>query len=165
MVVEQECPPTKSVLQLVFRFGLMAFGTVGLIFLNLWVSLGYLIYSLGFYVLAYPLKSCQYWYYKVKETTIDRKKGKTIGKLLPIDKWSESYLQKHVDCGKTWGLNFFILWLIPIVLIGISFFLSFSRFALISLIGFIVVLVVMAIHMKRKICPTCAIVDECHTSF
>ena len=37
--------------------------------------------------------------------------------------------------------------------------------ALISLLGFIVVLAVMLIHAKRKVCPTCAIMDECHTAF
>jgi len=45
MVVEQECPFNKSVLQLVLRLGLMALGTMGLIFLNFWVSVVYLIYS------------------------------------------------------------------------------------------------------------------------
>ena len=33
------------------------------------------------------------------------------------------------------------------------------------LIGFIVMLVVMFIHMKWKVCPTCAIMDECHAAF
>ena len=35
-------------------------------------------------------------------------------------------------------------------------------FSLLSLIGFNVVLAVMFIHMKWKVCPTCAIMDECH---
>jgi len=107
----------------------------------------------------------QYCYYKVKETTIDEKSGKPIVKLLPKDKWKECCLEKHVDYAKKWGFNFFILWFLPIVLIIISFFLNFSIFALISLIGFIVVLAVMLIHMKWKVCPTCAIVDECHAAF
>ena len=157
-------PFNKSVLQLV-KLALIALGTVGLYFLNLWIAVVYLIYSVVFYFLAMPLWHCQYCYYKVKVTAIDRKTGKTIVKLLPVDKWKESYLKKHVDYAKKWGFNFFILWLAPIVLIGISFFLSFSIFALMSLIGFIVVLVVMLIYMKRKVCPTCAIVDECHASF
>jgi len=87
-----------------------------------------------------PLKHCQYCYFKVKETTTDRETGKTIVMLLPIEKWKKSYLKKHVDCGKKWGVNFMILWFLPIVLIIISFFLSFSIFALVSLIGFVVVL-------------------------
>jgi membrane protein YdbS with pleckstrin-like domain len=125
----------------------------------------YLIYFVVFFFWAMPVKHCQYCYYKVKETTIDKENGKPIVKLLPKDKWKESYLNKHVACGKKWGFNFFILWFLPIVLISISLFLSFSIFALISLIGFIVVLAVMLIHMKWKVCPTCAIVDECHAAF
>ena len=158
-----KCPYNKSVFQWVLRLGLMALGTGGLLFLNLWVAVAYLIYYLVFFFLAMPLKHCQYCYYKIKETTLDS--GKTNVKLLPIDEWKESYLEKHVDCGKKWGFNFFILWFLPIILINISLFLSFSIFALISLIGFIVVVAVTLIHMKWKVCPTCAIVDECHSSF
>jgi len=73
MVVEQKsnlsflgvfpkCPFYKPVLQWVFRLGLMALGTVGLYFLNLWVAVGYLIYSFGFYLWAMPIKHCQYCY-------------------------------------------------------------------------------------------------------
>ena len=158
------CPYNKPVLQLM-KLGMTALGSLGLTFLNLWIAVVYLIYSLVFYFVAMPLWHCQYCYYKVKETTIDRKTGKTIVKLLPKDKWKESYLKKHVDWGKKWGFNFFILWFLPIVLIGISLFLSFSIFALISLIGFIIVLVVMMIYVKQKVCPTCAIQEECHSSF
>jgi hypothetical protein len=143
----------------------MVLGTVGLSFLNLWVAVVYLIYYVGFFFWAMPVKHCQYCYYSVKETTIDRKNGKPIEKLLPLDTWKESYLQKHVACGKKWEVNFMILWFLPIVLIGISLFLSFSIFALISLIGFIVVLAGMLIHMRWKVCPTCAFMEECHAAF
>ena len=143
----------------------MALGTVGLLFLNLWVSVVYLIYYIAFFFLSMPLKHCQYCYYKIKETTIDSKTGKTIEKLLPVDKWKESYLKKHVECGKKWGVNFIILWFLPIILMVISFFLNFSIFALISLIGFIVVLVGNYFYMLRVKCPSCAIQEECHSSF
>jgi hypothetical protein len=73
---------------------------------------------------------------------------------------------KHVACGKKWGSpNFIILWFGPIVLIIISFFLNFSIFALISLLGFIGVLAVLGIHMRWKVCPTCAFMEECHAAF
>lgn len=160
-----KCPFNNSVLQWVLRLGLLALGTVGLTFLNLWVAVAYFTYFVVFFFLAMPLKHCQYCYFSVKEPTTDRNKGNTVVKLLPIDKWKESHLKKHVDYGKKWWFNFVILWFGPIVLIGISLFLSFSIFALMSLIGFIVVLAVMLIHMRWKVCPTCAIVDECHTSF
>jgi hypothetical protein len=146
-----KCPFYNSVLLLVLLLGLIALGTVGLSFLNFWVAIVYVIYAVLFYFLVMPLKHCQYCYYKVKEAA----KGK----------WKESYLKKHVDCGKKWAVNFFILWFGPIVLIGISFFLSFSIYALISLIGFIIMLAIMVIYLRRKICPTCAIVDECHAAF
>ena len=119
---EQKCPYNKPVIQWVFRFALMALGIVGLLFLNVWVAVVYLIYYVVFFFLAMPLKHCQYCYYKIKETTIDRKNGKTIVKLLPIDKWKESYLKKHVNYGKKWGFNFFILWFLPIFLIVIRSF-------------------------------------------
>jgi hypothetical protein len=165
MAVKQKCPYNEPVLQWVLRLGMMVLGTVGLYFLNLWVAVVYLIYYLIWTFWLMPVKHCQYCYYKVKDTTIDKTTGKTIVKLLPKDKWKECYLEKHVECGKKYGFNFFILWFLPIILIIISFFFNFSVIALISLIGFIVMLVVMLGHMKLKVCPTCAIMEECHAAF
>ncbi|MFX0114500.1 MAG: hypothetical protein ACFFB3_08125 [Candidatus Hodarchaeota archaeon] len=159
------CPYYKPVLQWVLRLSLLILGTVGLSFLHLWVAAVYLIYYVVFFLWAMPVKHCQYCYYNVKEPTLDSETGKTIEKLLPLDKWKESYLQQHVACGKKWSSNFFILWFAPIFLIGISLFLRFSVIALISLIAFIIVLAVMLIHMKWKVCPTCAFVEECHAAF
>ena len=165
MIVKLKCPYTKPVVQWVLRFAMLALGTIGIIFLNLWVAVVYLIYFVGFYFFAMPLKHCQYCYYRVKETTIDDKTGKNVENLLPLEKWKELYLKKHVACGKKWSFNFFITFFSPIVLIVISFFLNFSIFALISLIGFIAALSLMLIHMKRRVCPTCVIVEECHSAF
>jgi membrane protein YdbS with pleckstrin-like domain len=155
-----KCPFYKSGLQWVFRLALMVLGTVGLYFFNLWVAVAYLIYYIAFFFLLMPLFHCKYCYYRVKETTKDGKK-----ELLPKDKWVECCLKKHVACGKKWGFTFIILWLLPIVLITISFFFNFSIIALISLIGFIGVLALSLIHMRWKVCLTCAIIDECHSSF
>ena len=159
------CPFNKSVLQWILRLGLIVLATVGLSFLNFWVSVVYLVYAVGFFFWAMPLKHCKYCYYVVKDNEIDKKNGKTVEKLLPLDIWKESHFKKHVDCGKKWGYNFLILLFAPIVLIIISLFLSFSIIALISLIGFIVLLAIMGIHMKWKVCPTCAFVEECHEAF
>lgn len=159
------CPYNNSVFLLVLRLGLIALGTVGIWFLHAWIAVVYLLYSVVFFFLAMPVKHCQYCYYKIREPGGEREKGKTRMKLLPLDEWKESYLQKHVECGKKWGFNFTILWLGPIVLIGISLFLNFSIFALISLIGFIGSLAVMVIYIKSRVCPTCAFMDECHASF
>jgi hypothetical protein len=156
--------PYNSVLLLGLRLGLIALGTVGIYFLNVWIAVMYLLYAVVFFF-AMPAKHCQYCYYKVREPTLDRENGKTRMELLPIDEWKESYLKKHVDCGKKWGFNFIILWLGPIVLIGISLFLNFSIVALLSLIGFIGSLAVMLMYMRWKVCPTCAIMDECHAAF
>jgi len=160
-----KCPYNNSVINLVLRLGLMALGTVGLTFFNIWVALGYLIYSILFNFWLLPSKHCKNCYYAVKETTVDSKTGKTIEKLLPKDQWVESCLQKHVDCGKKWMYSFYILWLVPIVLIIISFFLSFSIYAVMYLIGFIVVLAIMLYYTRQKICPTCEIMEECHSAF
>lgn len=160
-----KCPYNNSVVLLGLRLSLIALGTVGIQFLNVWIAVVYLLYSVVFFFLVMPVKHCQYCYYKVKEPAIEREKEKTSMKQLPLDEWKEAYFKKHVDCGKKWGFNFIILWLGPLVLIGISLFLNFSAVALISLIGFIGSLAVMVIYMRRKVCPTCAIMDECHAAF
>ena len=86
--------------------------------------------------------------------------------LLPLDVWKESYLKKHVNCGKKFFPPIGLLqWFLPLVLIGISFFFNFSIIALLSLIGFIVLLAGMLLYVRWKVCPKCAIVDECHAAF
>lgn len=78
---------------------------------------------------------CQYCYFYVRKTA--------------VDKWAESYLEKHVDNGKKWVINFMIIWFLPIVLIVVTFFLNFSIYTLIPLIGFIIILAAMVIIMKK----------------
>lgn len=160
----QKCPYNTSVLIWVFRSGQMVFGTVGLTFLNIWVAAIYLLYTFAFTFWAWPVKHCKYCYYNVN--TIDKKNGKTIRKLLTVDEWKESYLTKHVDCGKKlFPPLSILLWIFPIVLIVISFFWNFSVIALLSLIGFIVLLGAQFLYVKWKVCPTCAFMEECHASF
>jgi len=130
-------------------------------FFNVWIAGVYFIYSVGFNVLAWPIKHCQYCYYKVRATTEDNPNEP----LLPLDEWKGLYLEKHVACGKKWGKNLFILWLGPIVLIIISFFLNYSMNALFVLIGFIGVLAAQGIYTRWKVCPTCAFMEECHAAF
>jgi hypothetical protein len=158
-----KCPFYKPLPVLIILV-LIALGTWGIYYLNFWAAVVYLIYSLLFYFLAMPFTMCKYCYYKVKETTIDKEQGKTIEKLLSVDNWREAYLHKHVG-QKNWTFFMSIIWLLPIVLIVISFFSNFSIFALISLIGFVVVLVGNYFYMLRVKCPTCAIQEECHSSF
>ena len=160
----QKCPYHKSVFVWIFRLGQMALGTLGLIYLNIWVAVLYLLFSIVFTFWAWPVKHCKYCYYNV--TTMDRKNGKTVMKLLSVDEWKESHLKKHVERGKKLfpplGL---LLWLLPIVLIGISLFVNFSLIALFSLIGFIIMLVFMFFYVRWKVCPTCAFMEECHEAF
>jgi len=158
-----KCPFYKPVPVLII-LALIALGTWGIYYLNFWAAVAYSIYSILFYFLAMPFTMCRYCYFKVKDTTMDKEKGKAIEKLLPLDTWRESYLRKHVG-QKKWTFFMSVIWLLPIVLIVISFFLDFSIFALLSLIGFIVVLVGNYQYMLRKKCPTCAIQEECHSSF
>ena len=159
-----KCPLYTSLQALLIILALITLGTVGIYFLNLWAAVGYLIYSILFYFLLMPLTMCKFCYFKVKETTVDKEKGKAIEKLLTVDKWRESYLKKHVG-QKNWVIFMVIVWFLPIVLIVISFFLNFSIFALIILIGFIIVLVGNFFYMLRVKCPKCAIKEECHSSF
>ncbi|MDH5733956.1 MAG: hypothetical protein OEY88_09285 [Candidatus Bathyarchaeota archaeon] len=156
------CPFYKPV-RLSIILAMIALGALGIYYLNLWAAVAYSTYSILFFFLALPLTICKYCYFKVKETTRD--KEQTIEKLLSIDKWRESYLKKWVGQGKKVQIFMGIIWLLPIVMIFISFFLNFSIFALTSLIGCIAVLGVNVIYMNRKVCTTCAIKDECKSSF
>ena len=159
-----KCPLYTSVQALSIILALIALGTLGIYFFDLWVAVGYLVYSIVFYFLVMPFTMCKYCYFRVKETTIDEDTGETTVKPLPLDIWRESYLQKHVD-QKYWATLAFIVWFAPIVLIAVSFFLYFSIFAVLPLIGVVVVVVGNYFYMIRKKCPKCAIKEECHSSF
>ena len=160
----QGCPYHKSVLVWILRFGQMVLGTVGLSYLNIWIAGSYLVYSIVYTFWAYPVKHCKNCYYSVTITV--KKNGRTIKKLLPVDEWSESYLKKHVHCGKTlFPPLSVLLWILPIILIGISFFWNFSVISLFSLIGFIILLASMLLYVRWKVCPSCAIMKECHAAF
>ena len=163
MGIFPKCPFYKLVPLLIILV-LVALGTWGIYFLNLWTAVGYLIFSLLFYFLVMPLTICKYCYFKVTETKKDEEKGKTTKKLLSVDNWTKSHLHKHVG-QKNWVIFMVIVWFLPIVLIAISFFTNFSIFALISFIGFIVVLVGNYFYMLRVKCPSCPIREQCHSSF
>jgi hypothetical protein len=158
-----KCPFYKIVPLLIILV-LIALGTWGAYYLNLWAAAGYLIFSLLFYFLVMPLTICKYCYFKVTETTINEETGKTTKKLLTIDKWSKSHLHKHVG-QKNWVWPMFIIWFSPTVLIVISFFRNFDYLAIIALVGFIVVVVGNFFYMLKVKCPTCPIQKECHSSF
>jgi hypothetical protein len=158
-----KCPFYKPVPVLIILV-LVSLGTVGIYYLNLWVAVGYLVFSLVFYFLVMPFTMCKYCYFRVKETVADEETGKTTEKPLSVDQWSKSHLHLHVS-QKAWAFVMAIVWLSPIVLIGASLFLSFSLFALLALIGFVVVLVGNYFYMLRVKCPTCPIREECHSSF
>ncbi len=143
---------------------LIAFGTWGIYYLNLWAAVGYLVYSILFYYLVMPFTICKYCYFKTKDTAIDKEKEKTDEKLPSIEKWSKTLLHMHVG-QKNWVWLMFLVWLLPIVLTIISFFTNFSYLAIIALVGFIAVLVGNYIYMIRVKCPSCAIREECHSSF
>jgi hypothetical protein len=160
----QKCPYHKSILVWVFRWGMMVLGTVGLIFLNPWVALLYFLYTFVFTFWAWPIKHCKNCYYSV--VRMEEKNGKPVKMLLPLNEWKESHLKKHVDCGKKLFPPLgFLLWILPIVLMGISLLWNFSVISLFSLIGFMVLLAVMLLYVRWKVCPTCVIVDECHAAF
>ena len=160
-----KCPYNDSIIVLILRLSLIALGTAGLMFFHFSVAVVYLVYTIAFNLLVWPIKHCQYCYYKVKENTVDIKTGRATPRLLPVDEWNKTFLQKHVACAKKWFFHSYILWLGPIILIGISLLLNFSLFALISLIGFIGVLAVKLLYVRWKVCPTCAFMDECHAAF
>ena len=159
-----KCPFYGSVQAVLIIVVLIALGTWGIYYLNRWTAVAYLVYSISFYFLVMPFTLCRYCYFRVTETTVDEENGR-IERLLPIEKWRESNgIEKHVG-QKHWTWLMTVIWFLPIVLIVISFFLDFSMFALVSLVGFVAVLVGNYYYMLREKCPTCAIKEECHSAF
>jgi hypothetical protein len=156
------CPFYKSIDAVLIILALIGLGTIGIYFLNFWVAVVFFAYSVLWYFLVMPFTLCKYCYFRLKETSTDMATGKTIERLMPIEKWRETNgIEKHVG-QKNWSYCMSIVWLLPIVLIVISFFTNFSLFALAALVGFIGVLVGNVLYMGRKKCPTCAIKEECH---
>jgi hypothetical protein len=158
-----KCPFYKPLPVLIILV-LVSLGTVGINYLNYWAAMGYLVFSLLFYFLIMPLTMCRFCYFKVTETTSNEENGKTTEKLLSVDQWSKSHLHLHVG-QKGWAFVMAIVWFAPIVLIGYSLFLNFSSFALLSLIGFLGMVVGNYFYMLRVKCPSCPIQEECHSSF
>jgi hypothetical protein len=66
---------------------------------------------------------------------------------------------------KNWTFLMSNVWLLPVVLIVISFFFNFSLLAVVALVSFVAVLVANYLYMLRIKCPTCPIREECHSSF
>ncbi len=95
-----KCPYNNSVVILILRIGVIALGTFGLSFLNLCVAKVYLVYSIVFNLLVWPIIHCQYCYYKVKKTTLDNENGKIVQNLLPIDEWKKYTCQNTLNAGK-----------------------------------------------------------------
>ena len=158
-----KCPFYKPVPVLIILV-LIALGTWGIYYLNLWATVGYLIFSLLFYFMIMPLTLCKFCYFKTKDTTLDKENGETTEKPLSVVKWSESGLQKHVG-QKHWTWLMTTIWFLPVILIVVSFFIDFSYLALIALISFIAVVVGFVIYLMKVKCPSCPIQEECHSSF
>ena len=161
-----KCPYNDSIVLLVLRISTIVLGTIGLMVFNELIATVYLAYSLIYNVVIWPVIHCKHCYYKVKEFKKDEETGEVSVTLLPIEKWKESSLDNHVACGKKWGApNLMILWLTPIILIIISFLIDFSIYALFILISFIATLALIGIYTRKRICTTCAFMEECHASF
>ena len=147
------CPFYKPI-RFSIVFAMIIIGSWGISFLNIYASVSYFIYSILVFFLILPLTICKYCYYKTKKRI-----------QFSVDKWMELYLKKWISQGKIVRIFMGIIWLLPVVLIFISFFLNFSFFAIISLIGCIAVLGGNVIYMNHRVCSTCTIKDECHSSF
>jgi hypothetical protein len=158
-----KCPFYKPVAVSIILV-LISLGTWGITYLNLWAAVGYLAFSILFYFLLMPFTLCRYCYFRGTEMTVDGQQGRATRKLLTVDQWRESGLDKHVG-QKHWTYLMSIVWLLPIPLTITSFFTNFSPFAILALIGFVAVLVGNYFYMIRVKCPTCPIREECHSSF
>jgi hypothetical protein len=143
---EKECPLKSSMPHFLLMVLMAILGITGLYYLSPWVSLAYIVYFVVFIFVIMPVKMCQNCYYRTKGT---------------IDEWKEKYSADHVQCTKTWGLGMFIVWLVPIAGIIISFFKNFSYIAVICLVGFVVALIASNKHLEKAICTTCELYEAC----
>ena len=148
-----KCPFYRPI-RLLIILAMIAIGTWGISFLNIWLSVLYFLYSMLVFSLILPLTICRYCYYKTK-----------MNSQFSVTTWRELYLRKWISQGKIVRIFMGIIWLLPIVLISISFFVNFSFLGLLSLIGCIVTLGGNVVYMNQRVCPTCIIRDECHSSF
>ena len=73
-----KCPFYKSLQTILIILVLITLGTIGINFFDLWIAVGYFVYSMLFYFLIMPFKVCKYCYFKVKQTTLDKETGKTV---------------------------------------------------------------------------------------
>jgi hypothetical protein len=159
-----KCPFYGKPLSVLIILVLIALGTWGIYYLNLWAAVGYLVFSLLFYFLVMPFTMCKHCYFKVIETSIDEGTGKTTRKLMDADVWGKTLLHMHAG-QKHWTWLMTAVWFLPIILIIVSFFMNFSYVALIALISFVAVVGGNFIYVLRVKCPTCAIREYCHSAF
>ena len=148
-----KCPFYRPV-RLLIILAMIAIGTWGISFLNVWAAGSYFVYTIFVFFLILPLTICKYCFYKRKKSIQSS-----------VDNWREVCLKEWMSKGKMVRIFIGIIWLLPMVLTFISFFFNFSFFAIISLIGCIAVLGANVIYMNQRVCPTCAINNECHSSF
>ena len=148
-----KCPFYRPV-RLLIILAMITLGTWGISFLKIWASVSYFIYSILVFGLILPLTICKFCFYKTKMSI-----------QFSINKWRELYLNKWVSQGKIVRIFMGIIWLLPMVLIFISFFLNFSIYAVIALIGLVAMVVGNYLFMVRVKCPKCPIREECHSSF
>ena len=159
-----KCPFYGKPISVLIILALIALGTWGIYYFNLWAAVGYLVFSLLFYFLLMPFTMCKHCYFKVIETSTDEETGKTTRKLMDADVWGKTLLHMHVG-QKNWVLLMTAVWFLPIILIIVSFFQDFSYFALIPFIGFISAVAGNFLYMLRVKCPKCAIREYCHSAF
>ncbi|MHA1514419.1 MAG: hypothetical protein ACTSPF_02680, partial [Candidatus Heimdallarchaeaceae archaeon] len=82
------CPfykPTSLMIILV----LIALGTWGSYYLNIWAAVSYLVYSLLFYFVLMPFTMCKHCYFRIIESSTDEETGKTTKKLMDVDVWGK----------------------------------------------------------------------------
>ena len=157
------CPFYKPVPILIVLV-LIALGTWGSYYLNLWAAVAYLVYSLLFYFVLMPFTMCKHCYFRIIESSTDEETGKTTKKLMDVDVWGKTLLHKHAG-QKNWSWAMFLVWFVPVVLTIISFFTNYDYLAIIALVGFILTVVGNFFYMLKIKCPNCPIREYCHSAF
>lgn len=121
-------------------------GSLGLSYLSIWASVAFIVLFLAYFFVIMPSTLCKYCYFR---TDCDLKE------------WEEQYLAVHTEAMKKWGMGIFVVWLVPVIGIVVSFFVNFSVVAVICLVGFVASLLWLPRQLSQDICSHCALVDMC----
>ncbi|MHA1911152.1 MAG: hypothetical protein ACTSYA_05590 [Candidatus Kariarchaeaceae archaeon] len=142
-----KCPLHNDPLQRGLNLLMVGFGALGLIYLNLWLSISYFIIFIIYYSIIIPVKGCQYCFFHIKGLTLDQ--------------WKKEYGSLNEANWKKYEIGLSVMWIVPMIGISISLFIEFELVSFVCLVLFTLLLVALQINLKKNICPNCEVMPMC----